>query len=279
MSSAVVPVTPARTRFSGLAWPALVLVIAGLLVVGCGGHRAASPRTTSSPTLETESGSVTTETTTPTTTTPTPPPTPQVGIQCSTGTAYSNYQQLTMDVGGDFAAIWAVNPISCVAHRDSGALTPLEQQAFTAAGYPTTASLATLYGLCAEVDPNNVYLQSSHTLTPPQINEVNGMLTLCPNHPQATQLRETASRSQAENAAEAAGELIHAGTFLVNTEIKPGTYVVEGLIENCYWERTDATGAIIDNAFIPGARRVQVTIRSTDYSFHNEGCGKWLKVS
>jgi hypothetical protein len=150
----------------------------------------------------------------------------------------------------------------------------LEQQALAAAGYTDPTAITSLYSLCAEVDPNSVYASPSHAMSASQSSEVAGMLTLCPGHPQAALINEAVARGQAE----AAGELFYSGTFLVGAEVKPGTYAVEGTINDCYWERTDATGEIIDNAFVVGARRVQVTIRGSDYSFHSEGCGQWRKV-
>lgn len=209
----------------------------------------------------------------------TAPPAPtRVTMTCYLNGTYTDSQQFTMDVGGDFAPIWAAAPTSCDATRDLGAFTPVEQQAVTTAGYPSSASITTLYEICARVDPNDVYIQPSHTLSAGQIAEVNGMLTLCPGHPHAQQLRDAAARSQADAAAEAAGELIHSGTYLVGSEIKPGTYVIEQASKGCYWERLDATGEIIDNNFIGAETRVQVTIRASDYSFHNEDCGTWRKV-
>lgn len=56
----------------------------------------------------------------------------------------------------------------------------------------------------------------------------------------------------------------------------PGTYVVLD-VEDCYWERLDDKGEIIDNNFIMAAPRVEVTIRSTDYAF-NSTCGRWVRI-
>lgn len=221
----------------------------------------------------------TTTTTTSTITTPNPPPPVQVQLSCLPDGSHPNVRGFVMVAGGDFTPIWVAPPTSCEADRDDGPLTAIEQQALTASGYTDPTSITTLYTLCAVVDPESVYLGSKHSWTAPQIAEVTGMLTLCPGHPQAALLNESIVRSQADAAAAAAGELFDAGTFLVGSEIKPGTYAVEGLLGGCYWERTDRTGEIIDNGFSAGARRIEVTIRSTDYSFHNERCGQWRKVS
>lgn len=245
----------------------------GLLLAGCGIDRPA-PEARSGPASTT---TTTTETST-TTTSPTPPPPPLVMFSCYLDEGYTTTMSFQIPVGGDFTAIWAAAPRSCEVAREPSALTPLEQKAVTAAGYTDQASVDTLYELCGRVDPEDVYVSPEHSLSPEQISEVNGMLTLCPKHPQAKLLRDAITRGQAHAKAEAAGELFYAGTFLVGSEVKPGTYAVEGEIENCYWERTDDRGEIIDNGFVVGARRVEVTIRSTDHSFHNTGCGEWRKV-
>jgi hypothetical protein len=252
-------------------------LVGGVLSVIIGSERStdAGSGTTS---LDANPASTPVTTTRSTSTSPPPPPTPEVALACYQGTAYSDRQHFRMDVGGDFAPIWGAAMTSCEATREPGTLTPVEQQAITAAGYPHQESITTLYELCAKVDPSHTYVSPTHTLSAGQIAEVTGMLTLCPGHPQAPQLSDAVKRAQAEASAEAAGELFHAGTFLVNSEVPPGTYAVEGEIANCYWERTDASGEIIDNNFVTGARRVEVTIRASDYSFHSEGCGKWRKV-
>jgi HNH endonuclease len=54
---------------------------------------------------------------------------------------------------------------------------------------------------------------------------------------------------------------------------------VTGKIDNCYWERQARDGRTIDNGFIPSARRVEVNIRSSDYAFYFERCGRWRPSS
>ena len=149
----------------------------------------------------------------------------------------------------------------------------VEQQAFEASGYDDPASIITLYGICAEVDPTDVYTSGEHSASPEQISELTGVLTLCPGHPLAAELRANIERGQVEADFEASGQLIGSGTYLVGDEIQPGTYYVEGEIEDCYWERQDGAGEIIDNNFVNSARRVEVTIRFSDYACHSEGCG------
>jgi hypothetical protein len=108
-----------------------------------------------------------------------------------------------------------------------------------------------------------------------QVSEINAALVLCPGHPQANAWRQAVQRGKAKSDLKAAGQVFGPGTFLVGKEIRPGVYVVEGDIKGCYWERQNSSGGTIENNFIPGARRVEVTISANDYAFHSEGCGEW----
>lgn len=71
----------------------------------------------------------------------------------------------------------------------------------------------------------------------------------------------------------------HDGTFLVGTDIQPGTYASAGPVENgtCYWKRmADLHGGdIIDNAF---SKKPQlISIDATDKAFKTSGCQPWQK--
>ncbi len=222
-----------------------------------------------------------TATTPDTTTTTTPPPPPPIEVSLSCSSIYDVMEEPQMFVVGwppDFSEVWAAQLPFCEASRGGGALTPREAKAVTAAQY-TNGDVSALYSLCAAVDPDDPYLIPSTEVSPEQVAEVNGMLTLCPKHPYAKELRRAMTEGQQLAQAEARGELFYAGTFRVGAEIKPGTYVIDEASEGCYWERLDASGEIIDNNFLAGATRVEVTIVASDYSFHNEGCGPWRKVS
>jgi hypothetical protein len=86
--------------------------------------------------------------------------------------------------------------------------------------------------------------------------------------------RQAIQRGSRDVELEQQGRLFSTGTFLVSKEIKAGTYVTTD-VKGCYWERQDRNGGIIDNDFVISARRIQVTIRSSDYAFHSESCGTW----
>lgn len=69
------------------------------------------------------------------------------------------------------------------------------------------------------------------------------------------------------------------GNFRVGYTIAAGTYQTVaaggGLITDCYWERTDGNGNIIENNFVTAAPQITVTVRESDASFTSQGCGLW----
>ncbi|MFI9296773.1 hypothetical protein [Streptomyces gardneri] len=75
------------------------------------------------------------------------------------------------------------------------------------------------------------------------------------------------------------------GTYVVSSKpiegemtILPGTYQAVGRMENCYWERTSESGEIIANNFATSARKITVTIRSSDGQFTSQECATWKPV-
>lgn len=72
------------------------------------------------------------------------------------------------------------------------------------------------------------------------------------------------------------------GADSVPRQIPPGTYRVHvtsgGLVTDGYWERTSASGDIIENNFITSAQEVTVTILPTDGQFTSSRLGLWKPV-
>ena len=74
------------------------------------------------------------------------------------------------------------------------------------------------------------------------------------------------------------------GTWVVGTDIEPGTYrsdVPAG--ELCYWERLsgfggDITVDVITNDLVGGPQQVLVEIAPSEAGFTSEDCGTWTKV-
>ena len=93
---------------------------------------------------------------------------------------------------------------------------------------------------------------------------------LCPEHQPVVDAADA-------DAAELASR-IHDGTYTVGIDIQPGVYEANDL-DGCYWARMDSVGEIIDNNFITGAPRAEVTIQAGDHGFTTEGCGRgWKKI-
>ena len=126
------------------------------------------------------------------------------------------------------------------------------------------------------------------------IDDMQNALLLCPDHPDASRweqliLDNAAAAKQAEERARAQeearqeqqrlideGKAFDDGLYRVGEDIQPGTYVIDEGVSDCYWERQDAAGDIIDNYF-GTALRVEVTIQDSDYGFLSEDCGLWRR--
>lgn len=165
---------------------------------------------------------------------------------------------------------------SCTAHIHGSAFSDEDKNAVAIAGYDSLNSLGTLYELCAQVDgsiatEDRLYSQA-------QLDEARAMLYVCPEAPHAQQVADNIEVSEVAEKQRTDGERFGNGLYQVGEEIKPGTYVLEGTVEDCYWERLDNAGEIIENNFILAANRVEVTVASSDFSFHSKGCaGEWYK--
>lgn len=68
------------------------------------------------------------------------------------------------------------------------------------------------------------------------------------------------------------------GSRAVGTSIPAGTYkTVKGSLSNCYWERSNGQGNIIDNNFVTFAPdAIRVTVYNSE-GFSTSGCGWWVR--
>ncbi|MFJ8547367.1 hypothetical protein ACIRFH_36455 [Streptomyces sp. NPDC093586] len=176
-------------------------------------------------------------------------------------------------------ASWAGEHDLCEATLAGAELSEVEKKAVTTA-YSEGAGLdqlAVLYGMCAQNGAESWdYLATAGS--DEQLSEVRGALQLCPNHPQKGAIEKLIGGAENRNDLEAEGRVFGPGVYRVGSEIKPGTYYTTD-VEDCYWERQDANGEVIDNHFTTAAKRVQVTISSSDYAFNSERCGEWQPVT
>jgi hypothetical protein len=262
--------------------PLAVLTAVVLALAGCGdddgGGEQVAPVVTPPPAISAPASSA------PVTAAPSsaPPAARTVELACTRNEAPLNFT-VVADAAGqpDFTEVWAAKPDSCDVPVDAftGAdatiapSTPAEQKAYERSGYDD-GDMTTLYTSCAEVDPQDVYIEPGFTLSAEQVSEMNGVLALCPKHPHAKKWTAAKKRGEAEARLQAQGRVFGDGTYRVGEQVKPGTYVARD-VDGCYWERQDRNGETIDNNFTNSAKRVQVTIRASDYGFSTRGCGTW----
>ncbi|MGD8166663.1 DUF732 domain-containing protein [Herbiconiux sp. P16] len=82
---------------------------------------------------------------------------------------------------------------------------------------------------------------------------------------------------QFADAAGVASRAVSTGSKVVRTDISEGTYnTLKKGVKDCYWERSDGGGTIIDNNFIGFAPDgVSVTVHNGE-GFTTSGCGLWI---
>lgn len=203
-----------------------------------------------------------------------------ITMVCYLNKGFTQSSALTVTFGKDgspdFMRVWAAGPVSCQVRGPVTPVTAVEQTAYQTSKY-TDNNIGTLYVICAEVDPTAAYAEAGFTPSPEQISEINAALTPCPNHPLGANWRQAVYRGKAKADLAAQGRLFGPGTFLVGKEIQAGTYFTTD-VEGCYWERQNKSGGTIENDFIVSARRVEVTISTSDYAFHSQRCGEWKPV-
>ena len=79
----------------------------------------------------------------------------------------------------------------------------------------------------------------------------------------------------------AAASISGDGTYVVGTEVAPGTYHTAGAADgNCYWERLSGLSGTFDDIIANDNTDgpTTVTISATDKAFKTEGCESWSKI-
>lgn len=157
-------------------------------------------------------------------------------------------------------------------------LTPVsdvEQELWDAERRPGRYTLRIPYEQC--VEHGTPWTMNEWPVSAQQIPEARAALTLCPKHPDAAAIRARIGDQEQLEVDRQEGRAFSDGNFRVGKRIEPGTYYTTR-VKNCYWERLDAAGNIIDNNFLPSALRVEVYISASDFSFHSDGCGEWRQI-
>jgi|AntAceMinimDraft_1070359.scaffolds.fasta_scaffold09957_4 hypothetical protein len=156
-----------------------------------------------------------------------------------------------------------------------------DQQAVDIGSYGSVDSVRFLHGQCAETEGLR-YTKSVFSIknaltgenTGGQLDELEGMLSLCPDHPRQEELSATAAFSRAWFEEGWDDISFGPGLYKVGVDLPPGRYVTLGeKVTNCYWERQDSNGNTLDNFFTLEAFKVEVTIRDSDFAFLQDSCG------
>lgn len=209
--------------------------------------------------------------------TPTPLPPRQIGFTCTYEKPGANsWEPATYETRSFSSAqeVWAVGTPAAWCEMKvvmSGPIATIEIEAAKVANLSTIDNLRILWEMCASLD--HLYATNG-ALNPAQQAEANAVLMLCPDHPGAA-IMANGSPEQNERIA---GVRFGAGVREVGTQIQSGTYRASGQIENCYWERLDASGGTIDNHFVIAATQVEVTVEATDFALNTQNCGEFVKV-
>lgn len=68
------------------------------------------------------------------------------------------------------------------------------------------------------------------------------------------------------------------GTYIVGTDLEPGTYKSSG-VQGCYWARLSGFGGTLDEIIANDNTdsAAIVTISASDKGFQSKGCGTWVK--
>lgn len=260
-------------RARGMTVATTIGLIAMLLVSACAPVQP-SAEPTPSPTTSTKPASTPTPSAT-----PKPPTLKTVTIECrweepsSTIGERAEYKTATYT---DVHDAWArgIAFSGCDATLSSSGVYSTDEIAAVAVAYPEeplTEKVKTLWGICAETA--NFY-QKNGPINQNQSIEAAGALMLCPDHPSAAIMANGSQEQQERNS----GLRFGSGVFEVHSRIQPGTYRATGDIQNCYWERLDSAGEIVDNNFVTAATQVEVTVQASDFSVHFTGCGEFVKV-
>lgn len=256
----------------GVFWGAVATSL--LAASACGGG---APQTVASG--STPSGQPTSAASSPTAATVTPSTSPTTTPSTTEVVAPDGYTVESIVCGSDeYTSVtdaWSASQEDCEATVTGSEPSALQLRALTTAygTPPDPDDLSVLYGICAQ-SGRQAFGYIEDGASEEQAKEMAGAFMLCPTHPDRSRLTKAIASGLRDVRLEAAGRIFYDGTYRVGKDIKPGTYVVRD-VEDCYWERTNSKGRPIENGFIPGAKRVEVTIRSSDYGFTAKGCGQW----
>ncbi len=143
-------------------------------------------------------------------------------------------------------------------------------------------------GLCITVthgeDVSDATLVDTHALTAAIAAGTVHILSViggCPPAPApAPTVAPVAAPPVPQPVAPPASATIGTGTYLVPSQVAPGTYAATAVSAFCVWQRLSGFGGSVGEVIAGGIEAGQsvVTILSTDKGFTSTGCGPWTRI-
>lgn len=208
-----------------------------------------------------------------------------VGVSCFLASNVGPRENFTIkpDRNGrhDFSPTWKAEGYFCDVFEVGGSqleivnpVSDREQTALRASEYADD-DIASLFSICADVNPAEDYLKPGYAMTTEQVSELTGALVLCPDQPLSTKWRQLIQR---EDRPATAGGAVGDGPHQVGRLVKAGTYTTVDQ-EGCYWERQSSSGKALESKFVAPGAKATITVRSSDAFFLSAGCGEWKRAA
>ncbi|BEL04407.1 hypothetical protein Q0Z83_025980 [Actinoplanes sichuanensis] len=234
------------------------MAVVGMIIAGIGAlfedDKPAEPATAATAAAALADTPVEATSPTPSAAVTTTPPPPKHGIDliCSSDAEQTTTTTFTVPADSkgryDFREVWKAEQYDCDLAAVNGTpqveMTPttsLQKKAMKAAEY-TEPDISSLFDLCAQASPADVYLSNTFTMSEAQATELTGALMLCPSHPFADEWRKAIKKSEQESGSDSGdGEEtvkgVHPGAFCTPEGARG--YTSAGTLMKCSYKSGD----------------------------------------
>ncbi|MEU4426078.1 hypothetical protein AB0F81_36115 [Actinoplanes sp. NPDC024001] len=245
-----------RPAIGRLLIPAVAATM--LLITGCSGSPSPATEPAAAAAAASASAAPSGTASTPPSPTPSaavsaspPPPKNRIDLVCSPDEETTATTAFTVPAGAkgryDFRAVWKAAQYDCAVSAVNGVpqvavapTTSLQKTAMKTAEYDDP-DISSLFELCAQASPDDLYLSGAFTMSEAQITELTGALTLCPSHPFAGKWRKAMKKGERENGAgdsDDAVQGVHPGAFC--SPVGARGYTSAGTLMKCSYKAGDS---------------------------------------